>query len=89
MRGWGAWTATTSFSNQRTIVLLLSLWLFRVELADTSVVMVSALDRTKRALVTLLRQLAVVYSVSLSLTRDSAFDASRQINIVAACPFKD
>ena len=43
----------------------------------TLVVMVSGVDRAKRALVTLLRQLAAVYAVSLAVTRDSADSAVR------------
>ena len=39
--------------------------------------MVSAIDRAKRALVALLKRLAAVYVVELSLTRDSADAAVR------------
>ena len=39
--------------------------------------MVSSIDRAKRALVALLKRLAVVYLVELNLTRDSADAAVR------------
>ena len=40
--------------------------------------MVSEIDRTKRALVTLIRQLAGIYSITLALNRDCSDDVLRK-----------
>ena len=41
--------------------------------------MVSALDLAKRALVTLLKSLAVVYNVSVSVTRDASDKDAKEL----------